>query len=123
MNCPEWLLDAMKRDEPVDCWVWNNQKADKVRRVVYGFELLGFPFRADGGVFAHAEPYKEPEHEFKPFEKVLVRDKINQIWSTDFFERHINRSEFSYCCMTDSWEYCIPYEGNEEFLGSTNNPE
>ena len=66
---------------------------------------------------------KEEEHNFKPFEKVLARNCKEEPWHIDFFEKYKNLTAFPYACMTRLWAECIPYEGNEHLLGTTNNPE
>lgn len=61
------------------------------------------------------------EYQFKPFEKVLVRDTYNDIWKATFFS-HIkddDNSIYKYVCNCISWRQCIPYEGNESLLGTT----
>ena len=63
------------------------------------------------------------ECEFKPFDKVLVRDKNSNIWNIEFFSWINGISEYKYQCMTCGWKQCIPYEGNEHLLGTTNNPD
>lgn len=66
----------------------------------------------------------KPEHEFQPFEKVLVRDSYGSTWEPDFFSRKAcEDAELKYMCLTTFWKYCIPYKGNEHLLGTTNNPE
>ena len=66
-----------------------------------------------------------PEHKFEPFEKVLVRDLKTNRWSPNYFgyEDLTGDDEFKYVCITSAWRYCIPYEGNEHLLGTTNNPD
>lgn len=60
---------------------------------------------------------------FKPFDKVLVRCG-NGIWGATFFSRCDNKSAWAYVGVDcNSWEQCIPYEGNEHLLGTNNNPE
>ena len=60
---------------------------------------------------------------FKPFDKVLVRCG-NGIWGATFFSRRNNKSAWAYVGVDcNSWEQCIPYEGNEHLLGTNNNPE
>ena len=60
---------------------------------------------------------------FKPFDKVLVRCG-NGIWGATFFSRRDNKSAWAYVGLDcNSWEQCIPYEGNEHLLGTNNNPE
>lgn len=66
----------------------------------------------------------KPEHEFQPFEKVLVRDDYGGTWEPDFFSRKAgNDVELKYMCLTTVWKFCIPYEGNEHLLGTKNDPE
>lgn len=60
------------------------------------------------------------KQEFKPFDKVLVRDNDEQAWRTAFFS-HYNLKNPNYQYITTLGEYkiCIPYEGNEYLLGTT----
>lgn len=62
------------------------------------------------------------EHQFKPFEKVLVRDSFNDVWRASFFS-HIKENDGRYVTTCVTWKFCIPYEGNEHLLGTTNNVE
>lgn len=73
----------------------------------------------------HKKESDKPEHEFKPFEKVLVRDDKGGRWTPAIFGcKNTENSEFKYIvCCGFCWKYCIPYEGNEHLLGTTNNPE
>lgn len=69
-------------------------------------------------------PDQETKHQFKPFDKVLVRDSDNSKWYCDFFMKinHDAPSKFN-CLVCGDWKQCIPYEGNEHLLGTTNKPE
>ena len=62
------------------------------------------------------------EHQFKPFEKVLVRDNYEDEWRASFFS-NIRESNSKYVTTGLVWKFCIPYEGNEHLLGTTNNVE
>lgn len=64
---------------------------------------------------------KETKPQFKPFDKVLVRDFDEQKWRCNLFSR-ITEDGY-YDCVRSWWLQCIPYEGNEHLLGTTNNPE
>ena len=67
------------------------------------------------------EQHKLVKQEFKPFEKVLVRDDTNKKWSIDLFSYYDEENKnFPYVCMYIHYRYCIPYEGNEYLLGTTN---
>ena len=62
------------------------------------------------------------EHQFKPFEKVLVRDSYESKWRASFFS-NIREGYAKYVTTGLVWKFCIPYEGNEHLLGTTNNVE
>lgn len=63
--------------------------------------------------------------EFKPFDKVLVRNTDTEEWFPGFFEKMDSTWNYPYHIMnrrsmTDfSFKQCIPYEGNEHLLGTT----
>lgn len=63
------------------------------------------------------------EHEFEPFEKVLVRDQKTDKWTVDLYGFEEKEDGYNYQCVGGCCVYCIPYEGNEHLLGTTNNPD
>ena len=62
---------------------------------------------------------KEPE--FKPFDRVLVRDGDGYEWIIDFFGGMGKDKDetYRYRCLNTCWRHCIPYKGNERLLGTT----
>lgn len=62
------------------------------------------------------------EHQFKPFEKVLVRDSIDDVWRASFFS-HIKENDGRYVTTCVTWKFCIPYIGNESLVGTTKDME
>ena len=77
-----------------------------------------------GGKYNHETLQVEPvkfKCQFKPFDKVLVRDCIEQKWEATIFSYYDQTAEegFPYMCITSCYHYCIPYEGNEHLLGTT----
>lgn len=68
---------------------------------------------------------EKPKCEFKPFDKVLVRNSDEMEWIPRFFERYSETANGGRTITMDrnSWKYCIPYEGNEHLLGTTENYE
>lgn len=66
------------------------------------------------------EPVK-PECPFKPFDKVLVRDGIDEQWRIHIFSHHQN-GDFSYVCLTGAYRYCIPYNEDTAQLLNTTDP-
>lgn len=69
------------------------------------------------------EPIKS-KCEFKPFDKVLVRNNTDEEWSLSLFSYYDEKDgDFPYICLNRGYyHYCIPYEGNEYLLGKTINP-
>jgi hypothetical protein len=63
-------------------------------------------------------PNKFDINTLKPFDKVLVRDFDNTPWEIEFFSRLLNGEHFK--CLEVSYVQCIPYEGNQHLLGTTN---
>lgn len=61
------------------------------------------------------------EHEFKPFDRVLTRDNDTENWSVDFFS-HIQGDEFKFITVGSCWRQCIPFEGNEHLVGTSDSP-
>ena len=67
--------------------------------------------------------------EFKPFDKVLVRNTDTEEWFPGFFEKFDRTWNYPYHIMnrrsmTDfAFKQCIPYEGNEHLLGTTKDVE
>lgn len=71
---------------------------------------------------------EKPKYDFKPFDKVLVRDEENEKWHISLFAREIvddsDGLSYKYECSNGTWwNCCIPFEDNEYLLGTTENPE
>lgn len=62
-----------------------------------------------------------PKCKFKPFDKVLVRDSYDDMWRACFFSHIRKDGRYITTCLT--WKFCIPYEGNERLLGTTDDFE
>lgn len=58
------------------------------------------------------------EYNFKPFDKVLVREDSKSVWCCDFYS-HYDESIKQHCCISTYYGYCIPYEDNKHLLGTT----
>lgn len=87
-----------------------NQFIEKVERILKG------KYNPDT---LQVEPIK-PECPFKPFDKVLVRDAEGLEWYANYFSHYREYDQgYPYACMGVYYRYCIPYEGNEHLLGTT----
>lgn len=51
----------------------------------------------------------------QPFDKVLVRDYLNECWNVDIFGFTLN----NYIRCTTTWRYCIPYNEETKYLVGT----
>lgn len=62
------------------------------------------------------------KNKFKPFDKVLVRNDIDEEWTINLFSHYDEKDKaFPFICINDFYRYCIPYEGNEYLVGKTVN--
>lgn len=64
-----------------------------------------------------------PEHEFQPFERVLVRDQKTDKWVAGLYGSKRKVGRYNYVCVGGYCVYCIPYEGNEHLLDTSEDPE
>ena len=57
----------------------------------------------------------------KPFDKVLVRDGNKEKWNTSFYGFYDIKYDikYPYGCCGNLFAQCIPYEGNEHLVGTT----
>lgn len=76
----------------------------------------------DAGYKWNGENLVKKEHQFKPFDKVLIRDKDDDLWTADFYSHKVNNSYYITCGGMFSRQ-CIPFEGNEHLVGTNNSPK
>lgn len=83
-------------------------------------ERLGKKFNEETKSMIDIKPATNntPKYQFKPFEKVLVRDTCDDTWRACFFS-HIEKDSGRYVTTGLTWKYCIPYKGNEHLLNTT----
>ena len=68
--------------------------------------------------------FRIPVNTLKPFDKVLVRDYIDEKWILSIFGCYEDEDkDFPYVCLNGRYCYCIPYEGNEHLLNTPNTPK
>lgn len=67
------------------------------------------------------EPVK-PKCPFKPFDKVLVRDGVDEQWRINIFSHHQEKGGFPYVCMSGVYRDCIPYNEDTAQLLNTTSP-
>lgn len=62
------------------------------------------------------------KQEFKPFDKVLVRDGIHERWRISIFSNYLEKGDYPYACMNGVYRYCIPYNEQTTHLVGINKP-
>ena len=68
------------------------------------------------------ETLKKKEPQFKPFEKVLVRDSELNEWRCTFYSHFNSKEIYHHITVGSMYAMCIPFEGNEHLVGTTKNP-
>ena len=112
-----YVADASYGKEEVcnaDCFV----KASEEERAVFIANAEKYYNGKYNPNTLQVEPVK-PECPFKPFDKVLVRNYDNTVWFANYFSHYKDNNGYHYACIDDSYIFCIPYEGNEHLLGTT----
>jgi hypothetical protein len=56
---------------------------------------------------------------FQPFDKVLVRDRNDEPWRIAFYGYYNEEANYSHFVGTCWGKQCIPFDGNEKLLGTT----
>ena len=59
------------------------------------------------------------KNQFKPFDKVLVRDLDTQQWRCGIFSHYSENGEFKHACVGHTYVQCIPYNENTAHLLGT----
>ena len=68
------------------------------------------------------EQHKLVKQKFKPFDKVLARSTVNEPWRAEIYLKYLSGMCHCYKCTTCNYCMCIPYEGNEYLLDTTDSP-
>lgn len=62
------------------------------------------------------------QHNFEPFEHVLVWDQIDGCWVNDFYA-YFDTNRGLHQCVMHSARECLPFAGNEALLGTNDEPK
>lgn len=78
-------------------------------------ECLLFPSKKQRAWSKFKVPYQ-----FKPFDKVLVRDFEDDEWKCNFFSHIGDNKLHPHSCVSGRWLYCLPYnEETAKLIGTT----
>lgn len=77
----------------------------------------------DAGYKWNGENLVKKKHEFKPFDKVLIRDYDEELWAAAFYSHKV-KGYYPYITASSmGFKQCIPFEGNEHLIGTSNSPK
>lgn len=68
------------------------------------------------------ETLKKKEYQFKPFEKVLVRNGELAKWRCSLYSHFDQEGIYHHTTISGIYSMCIPFKGNEHLVGTTDNP-
>lgn len=74
------------------------------------------------GYIWDGETLKKKECQFKPFEKVLVRNGELAKWRCSLYSHFDQEGVYHHTTISGIYSMCIPFKGNEHFVGTTDNP-
>ncbi len=81
----------------------------------------GYQWDADKKELRKIKPHYDIAN-FKPFDKVLVRESNRSTWAIDFYG-FVDEDNLFICSGYGYYPQCIPFEGNEHLLGTTDMPD
>ena len=94
-----------------------------VYKTLYGVEEFDYGIPIENQDEYELVPDKFDVTTLKPLQPLLVRDTNGQVWTMDLFSHKIDTNKklrISFACVGHYPNQCIPYEGNEHLLGTTN---
>lgn len=114
-------MSTLKTDD------WLSFEDKQIQPITETQQIILFEALAKEGKHWDAEKKQivdlKPKVEFKPFDKVVVRDKEDLVWFADLFS-HIDKENNRFACVGNFWNVCLPYnEETAKLIGTTNNVE
>ena len=101
---------------------------NKLGQYVSTYEVLNdcllFPSKEQRDWNKFIAPWYKKKEEFDPktlqqYDKVLVRDSLNDTWGCSLFSHIREHESFPYRCVGTSFVYCIPYNDETNHLVGT----
>lgn len=89
------------------------------------FNVAGYGCNHNGDdtkLLIEVPDYESNKPQFKPFDKVLVRENNSQVWHCDFYS-YTDSVHGTHYCVGHCGNQILPYEGNEHLIGTTDKPK
>ena len=96
------------------------------------FDCYGryYPMFGECTLFPHKDKWHwdnftiKKEDDFKPFDKVIVRETYGAKWSVNFFSNYEYGTDYPYRCLNDVYFCCLPYnKETAKLIGTTDDYE
>lgn len=103
-------------------WSFSRLATEEEKQKLFdAIKANGYRWNAKTKTLEKLAPNKFDITTLKPFDKVLARQD-NRVWECEFFSSYdSNERDFDkFHCVGGWYKECIPYEGNEHLLGTTN---
>ena len=129
------LFGNVKLNSISDCYIeiidniGSGAYFNKLGQYVSTYEVLNdcllFPSKEQRDWNKFIAPWYKKKEEFDPktlqqYDKVLVRDSLNDTWGCSLFSHIIKNDNFPYKCVGNAFVYCIPYnEDTKHLVGTT----
>ena len=121
----EWVNINQRKEVLTDIWAFHIDTKGKMQ---HNFKRIKWWSEGEGEVKDVEEilnieiedkPKFNPE-DLKPFDKVLVRDNVGNIWRCNLFSNLNKVVGYDYQCVANCWNFCIPYnEETKHLVGTT----
>ena len=128
------LFGNVKLNSISDCYIeiidniGSGAYFNKLGQYVSTYEVLNdcllFPSKEQRDWNKFIAPWYKKKEEFDPktlqqYDKVLVRDSLNDTWGCSLFSHIIKNDNFPYKCVGNAFVYCIPYNDETKHLVGT----
>ena len=132
------LFGNVKLNSISDCYIeiidniGSGAYFNKLGQYVSTYEVLNdcllFPSKEQRDWNKFIAPWYKKKEEFDPktlqqYDKVLVRDSLNDTWGCSLFSHIIKNDNFPYKCVGNAFVYCIPYNDETKYLVGTTDEE
>lgn len=109
--------------------IWTNNfyipASEEAKKALFDkIKEAGYKWNADTlKLELNKKQYQPVKQQFKPFERVLVRNESNEKWSINLFSYYDEEDKYyPYVCLSNHYKECIPYgDYNKHVLGTTIN--
>lgn len=115
------ILFTYNKDAEYD----NDLITDNYGKLVDTGECIVFPSKDQRDWSKFDAPWYKKDrfdtHTLQPFDRVIVRDVIDQNWECGIFSHIEERDDYQFMCTGSCYCFCIPYnEHTKHLIGTTN---